>query len=223
MLPRFPSRHAIKPNGFASSKYWDTSAAAFLQSKLLEWTAPTIALSPFSALLFIGVAAMLWARKTRPHRRLAAVCGVLRGRSQRAAQCLFDWLLGAVVIASYLPVRSRRPGNRAIRRAALVLASLAIGLARGQFLSTPRGDWRFPSGAADFGWPTASPRPCQYVRIRRLSDLASVAARARLHRRARAQRIHLSTTTARILYNHSAAMAAKPGSACSINTASRRL
>jgi len=142
---------AINPNGFRVIEVLGYFRHSFLQSKLLEWTAPTLwPLAPFSALLFLGVAAMLWARSRV---RIAdwllfAAFAVAALSAQRNIFLIGFW--APVVIASYLPFRRAVPAIAPFAAAALVLALLAIGLARGAFFQFRVAAWRFPSGAADF-------------------------------------------------------------------------
>src|ERR1700722_13820954 len=142
---------AINPNGFRVIEVLGYFRHSFLQSKLLEWTAPSLwPLSPFSALLFIGAAAMLAARKRV---RIAdwllfAAFAAAALSAQRNVFLIGFW--APVVIASYLPLRRTVPVIAQFAAAALVLAGLAIGLARGSFVQFRVADWRVPSGGAGF-------------------------------------------------------------------------
>jgi hypothetical protein len=142
---------AINPNGFRVIEVLGYFRHSFLQSKLLEWTAPALwPISPFSALLFLGAAAMLWARSRV---RIAdwllfAAFTAAALSAQRNIFMIGFW--APVVIASYLPFRRAVPAIAQFVAAALVFAALAIGLARGAFFQFRVAAWRFPSGAADF-------------------------------------------------------------------------
>src|SRR5580700_7635538 len=142
---------AINPNGFRVIEVLGYFRHSFLQSKLLEWTAPALwPLSPFSALLFAGVLAMLWARKRV---RIAdwllfAAFAAAALSAQRNIFLIGFW--APVVIAGYLPFKRALPAVAQFAAAALVLVLLAIGLARGAFFQLRAAEWRFPSGAADF-------------------------------------------------------------------------
>ncbi len=147
---------AINPNGFRVIEILGYYRHSFLQSKLLEWSAPALwPLSPFSALLFIGAMAMLYSRKRV---RIAdwllfAIFAAAALTAQRNIFLIGFW--APVTIATYVPaaivVRLRRvPVPAQYAAAALVLAGLGIGWARGSFFQFRAAEWRFPSGAADF-------------------------------------------------------------------------
>jgi hypothetical protein len=146
---------AINPNGFRVIEVLGYFRHSFLQSKLLEWTAPSLwPLSWFSVLLFTGALAMLWARKRV---RIAdwllfAAFAAAAVTAQRNIFLIGFW--APVVIASYAPdyVQWKRavPAIAQFAAAALVLAGLILGLARGSFFQFRVADWRFPLGAADF-------------------------------------------------------------------------
>src|SRR5580700_3131087 len=123
---------AINPNGFRVIEVLGYFRHSFLQSKLLEWTPPALwPLSPFSALLFTGAAAMLWARsrvRIADWVLFAAFAGAAL-TAQRNSFLIGFW--APVVIASYLPFRRAVPAIAQFAAAALVLAGLAIGVARG--------------------------------------------------------------------------------------------
>jgi hypothetical protein len=147
---------AINPNGFRAIQVLEYFRHSFLQSKLLEWTAPTLwPLSLFSALIFAAAAAMLWNRKRV---RIAdwllfAAFAAAALTAQRNIFLIGFW--APVLIASYLPASLlTRPQPVPIlaqfAAAALILAGLAAGIARGDFFQFRVAEWRFPSGAADF-------------------------------------------------------------------------
>jgi len=148
---------AVNPNGFRVIEVLGYLRHSFLQSQLLEWTAPPLlSLSPFTALLFTGALAMLWARKRV---RIADWPLYIAFAAAAIAAHRNIFLIGfwaPVVIASYVPVRrapsaiARRAPYAQFAAAALLLAGLAIGSARGAFFQFRVADWRFPSGAADF-------------------------------------------------------------------------
>jgi hypothetical protein len=142
---------AINPNGFRVIEVLGYFRHSFLQSKLLEWSAPALwPLSPFSALLFAGAAAMLWARsRVRvADWLLFAAFAAAALSAQRNIFLIGFW--APVVIASYVPFKRAVPAIAQFAAAALVLAGLGIGLTRGSFFQFRAADWRFPSGAADF-------------------------------------------------------------------------
>jgi hypothetical protein len=147
---------AINPNGFRVIEVLQFFRHSFLQSTLLEWKPPILwPLTPFSALLFGGAAVMLWRRKRV---RIAdwllfAAFAAAALTAQRNTFLIGFW--APVAIASYvpvgLPIRWRPIATAApFAAAALILAGLAMGVARGAFFQFRYAEWRFPAGAADF-------------------------------------------------------------------------
>jgi len=146
----------INPNGFRVIEVLGYFRHSFLQSKLLEWTVPTLwPLSLFSVLLFAGAGVMLWSRQ-RVRMADWLIFAAFAAAALAAQRNIF--LIGfwaPVVIASYLPTGlltrgSSLPSVAQFGVAALMLAGLGTGIARGSFFQFRVADWRFPSGAADF-------------------------------------------------------------------------
>jgi hypothetical protein len=142
---------AINPNGLRVIEVLGYFRHSFLQSKLLEWAAPSLwPLTLFSALLFTGVLAMLWARKRvrLTDWLLFAAFAVAAITAQRNIFLIGFW--APVIIASYVPLERAVPAIAQFVAAALVLAGLVTGVARGNFFQFRVADWRFPTGAANF-------------------------------------------------------------------------
>jgi len=203
---------AINPNGFRVIEVLGYFRHSFLQSKLLEWTAPALwPLSPFSALLFLGAAAMLWARSRV---RIAdwllfAAFAEAALSAQRNIFLIGFW--APVMIASYLPLRRAVPAIAQFAAAALVLALLAIGLARGAFFQLRVADWRFPSGAADFVLTHGLTSPMFNTYEFGGYLIWRLWPQQRVFIDGRALSESIFNDYARILYNHSAADGGKTG------------
>jgi hypothetical protein len=140
----------LNPNGYRVFEVLEYFRHSFLQSKLLEWQSPVLwPPTAFSALLFAGAAALLWARG-----RARAVDWLLFGAfavaavtAQRNVFLIAFW--APVVIASYVPWKRALPPIAHYAGAAAACGILALGIWRGGFQFRV-AEWRFPSGAADF-------------------------------------------------------------------------
>jgi hypothetical protein len=116
-----------------------------------------------------------------------------------------------VMIASYLPLRRAVPAIAQFAAAALVLALLAIGLARGAFFQLRVADWRFPSGAADFVLTHGLTSPMFNTYEFGGYLIWRLWPHQRVFIDGRALSESIFNDYARILYNHSAADGGKTG------------
>jgi hypothetical protein len=143
---------AANPNGFGVFRTLLDYRASFLQGKLVEWTPPAWwPPSPFSALLAAAALVMVWQwRKVRLADWL--IFATFAAATLEAQRNLF--LTAAVappLIAAYLPWKASWKVPRAeVWTTLLVVCGIAVGVARGPLFQIRSGDWRFPSGSADF-------------------------------------------------------------------------
>lgn len=142
---------AVNPNGYRVLQVLGYFRGSFLQSKLLEWQAPILwPLTAFSALLFAGAAALLWARKrARPVDWLLFAAFAAAGlTAQRNIFLVAFW--APVILVSYIPWKRAVPAMAHYAAAILGLGVLGVCLMRGSAFQFRAAEWRFPAGAADF-------------------------------------------------------------------------
>ena len=142
---------AVNPNGYRVFQVLEYFRTSFLQSKLLEWTAPVLwPLTAFSALLFAATAALFRARKrVRPvDWLLFAAFAAAALMAQRNTFLIALW--SPVILVSYIPWKRTLSAVAHYAAAAAVCGVLGLAVARGGAFQFRVADWRFPSGAADF-------------------------------------------------------------------------
>ncbi len=145
----------INPNGYRVIQVLGYFRSSFLQSKLLEWRAPSLwPLSLFSALLLAAAGVMIWA-SLRPGRRvriadwlLFAAFAAAALTAQRNIFLIAFW--APVILATYIPWKRTLPAVADYAAAAVLIAALAVPVARGEAFQLRAAEWRFPSGAAGF-------------------------------------------------------------------------
>jgi hypothetical protein len=147
---------AANPNGLALFRTLLDYRASFMQSKLLEWTPPSLwPPTWFSALLVAGGAALVFGwRRVRPADWLLFLAfGAASLTAQR--NIFLTAMIAPVVVTSYI-ILPKRPGIANLARyavpgaALLLVAGTATGISLGAFFQFHVADWKFPSGAADF-------------------------------------------------------------------------
>ncbi len=141
----------LNPNGFRVVQVLVSYRGSAMQSKLLEWTPPSLwPPSPFSALLIGCAAVLLWARSKV---RLSdwILFGSFAGMALMAQRnVILVGFLAPILIASYIPWKRPVPRFTPYVAAALLLAGLGVGLSRGRLFQLRAAEWRYPSGAAAF-------------------------------------------------------------------------
>jgi len=141
---------AANPNGFAIFRTLLDYRSSFMQSKLLEWTPPSLwPPTWFSALLAAAVVvlALGW-RKVRPADWLLFLA--FAAASLTAQRNVFlTAIIAPIVVATYLPLPKMPRLLAPIAAALLAIATIACAV-RGPFFQFRVADWKFPSGAADF-------------------------------------------------------------------------
>jgi hypothetical protein len=141
---------AANPNGFAIFRTLLDYRSSFMQSKLLEWTPPSLwPPTWFSALLAAAVVvlALGW-RKVRPADWLLFLA--FAAASLTAQRNVFlTAIIAPIVVATYLPL-PKMPRMAAPVAAVLLAIATIAGAVRGPFFQFRVADWKFPSGAADF-------------------------------------------------------------------------
>jgi hypothetical protein len=156
----------INPNGFRVLQDLRYYRQSYLTSKLLEWSAPRLWPPGVFTFLLVGAAGvLLWRRREvrLSDWLLFAAFGAAALSAQR--NTFLVGFLAAVLIASYLPRKPALPVRRAglmpawrrnlpalaqLAAAPLLLAAVAIGIARGGMFQLRAAEWKLPSGAADF-------------------------------------------------------------------------
>lgn len=141
----------LNPNGFRFLQVLIEYRNSAMQSQLFEWQHTRFwELSWYSAVLWVGAAVLLWARKkVRPVDWL--LFGLFAAASIDAARNVtLMALIGPVVIASYTggKVASRMAAEWAA--AALLLAALAGEIGLRHAFELHAETWLYPVGAADF-------------------------------------------------------------------------
>jgi hypothetical protein len=147
---------AINPNGLAIFGTLQNYRASFMQSKLLEWTPPSLwPPTSFSVLLAVGAASLLvnW-RRVRPADWLLFLAFAAASLSAQRNVFLIA-IIAPVVTVTYVSVPKKlwtpRLARFAVPAATLVVAiATAAGATRGTFFQFRVAGWKLPSGAADF-------------------------------------------------------------------------
>jgi hypothetical protein len=142
----------VNPNGFRVPFILASYRASYMQSRLLEWAAPSLwPPNWFVVLLFAGAAILVWARRKV---RLAdwLLFGAFAAAAISAARNeILIGFFAPVVIATYLPDWKIRPRPwLPLAAAAAVSGALVWGSAGGSFFRFRVNSWKWPSGAADF-------------------------------------------------------------------------
>ena len=145
---------ALNPNGLAIVTVLPALRSSFLQSKLLEWTAPSLwPPTVFSALLIVAAAAGLWARnRLRLSDALLFLAFAYAALTAQRNVFLIAFL-APILLATYLPGPNLKPALRKLAAPASALAlaaALIAGCLRGDFFQLRVAEWRFPAGAAAF-------------------------------------------------------------------------
>jgi hypothetical protein len=141
----------LNPNGFRVLPVLLDYRRSFLQSRLLEWVAPTLWPPQWFGVLLVGAGGVLvWARQ-----RVRIADWLLFAAFAAAAltaerNTILIGFLAPILVAAYVPWK--RPTFAFARFAvpALLVAGLAVGAARGDFFQLRAAEWRYPKGAADF-------------------------------------------------------------------------
>lgn len=141
----------LNPNGFHVIPVLLHYRQSFLQSKLLEWSAPPLwPPQPFELLMAGAALVLLWQRRrVRPVDWLLFVVFAAAGLSAQRNTVLIGFL-APVLMVMYMPWK--RPVPRFARYAvsgAMALVLIA-GMTTGSFFQLRAAEWRFPKGAADF-------------------------------------------------------------------------
>jgi hypothetical protein len=152
---------AVNPNGLGIFRTLLDYRASFLQSKLLEWTAPRLwPPSAFSALLICGAVVMTWQwRKVRIADWLVFL--VFGAASLSAQRNIFlTAVVAPVLIVRYLPWATAPSRSRLVSGVSVVWGAwvargicavfIASTIARGGMFQFHTAEWRFPTGAANF-------------------------------------------------------------------------
>jgi hypothetical protein len=137
---------AANPNGFGIFRTLLDYRASFMQSKLLEWTPPTLwPLSWFSALLVLGAAALVlgW-RRVRPADWLLFLAFAAASLTAQRNVFLIA-MIAPLVVITYVTLPKALPAAMVLVTAA-ILATVNLGT----FFQFHVAEWKFPSAAADF-------------------------------------------------------------------------
>ena len=142
----------LNPNGFHILEILRAYRGSYMQSILLEWARPRLwPLEWWTVLLFAGVAVLVWqARRVRISDWLLYAAFTVAALTA-SRNIILIGLIAPIVIASYVPFWTRGIARAAqLALAALLVAAIGFGAARGRFFQFSVEDWKWPKGAADF-------------------------------------------------------------------------
>ena len=208
----------VNPNGFRIVQVLLYYRASYLTSKLLEWARP--------AMFALERVHLPVARRRAADARgrgggfgsvdwlLFAAFAAAAFSAQR--NTILIGLIAPIVIVTYFPWKRALP-PLAPFAASLALIGWGMAASWGNALPVARGRMALSRRRGRFSAGAPRHRPdLQYLRIRRLPDLAPVARRARLHRRPLAQRIGVPAITAGFFTTWRRAAARRPATARSL-------
>jgi hypothetical protein len=147
----------VNPNGFGVIATVLSYRQSPMLTSLIEWSPADLWGPPyaFDVLLYAAAACLLLACRGGNWRRVRPVDCLLFLAFAAAAVKAFRnemliGLLGPVLIASYFPWKRRLPIVASYAAAAVLLAAVVWGCARGSFFQLRAAEWRYPAGAAQF-------------------------------------------------------------------------
>jgi hypothetical protein len=141
----------INPNGFRVIQVLLAYRGSSMQSKLLEWAPPDLwPPDAFTVLLAVAAAVLVWARRTVRLTDWLLFIGFAAMALTAQRNIILTGFLAPILIATYIPWKRPAPGFAPYAAAAVLVAALVVGLARGRFFQFRAAEWRYPAGAAEF-------------------------------------------------------------------------
>jgi hypothetical protein len=141
----------LNPNGFLALWVLKAYRESPMQTAVIEWQHTAFwELSWFSVVLFGGALALLTGyRRVRPADWM--LYGLFAGAAIWAVRnTILVGFLGPILMAAYFPWKRALPRAAEFVAAALLLAGLGAGVARGTMFQLRPAMWRYPAGPADF-------------------------------------------------------------------------
>jgi hypothetical protein len=141
----------VNPNGFRAILVPLVYQGSAMQSALAEWQ-HTAFWEPdgYSVVLFLSAIVLIWRRRDV---RLSdwMLWGLFAAASIWAVRnVILIGLMGSVAIGSYIPWKRAVSRTAEFVTAALLVAGVGLGIARGDVFQLRPALWKYPSGAADF-------------------------------------------------------------------------
>jgi len=141
----------LNPNGFQAARVLLYYRRSFLTSSLQEWHSPELwPPRVFVWLLAGAIVVLVWQRRrVRPvDWILLALFGIASLTAER--NTILIAMVAPIWMATYFPWRGSLPRAAEFAAAALLVAALGVGVARGHFFQLRAALWKYPVGAADF-------------------------------------------------------------------------
>lgn len=141
----------LNPNGFEIVPVLLAYRSSFLTSKLLEWAAPPLwPPQPFSILLVLAFAAIVYARRTARLSDWLLLAAFTAAALTAMRNIPLIAIFAPVVVFTYWPWKQPLARLAQFAAAGALCAGIAFGTARGDFFQLRAATWKYPQTAADF-------------------------------------------------------------------------